>query len=230
MKSLAAWRSSTAIVVALLLTTSQGIAVMAQPRVFSQRQFPSGSFPESRPGSRFESRSVVIPAGTTIPVAYEEAEKILLKQEETMEITLTVPANLRNRAGLLLVPYGSEITGRLEPYRDGTRFVAEEIMLPNGVTRSLNAASDVVTRTEVIEEGADVGKIASRAAIGAAAAAAISIVTGDNSIGVTEVLIGAGLGALSGWLLEGRDEVELISVRPETDLDLTLQSPLMLDN
>lgn len=221
MKSLAAWRSSTAIAVALLLATSQGMAVMAQPLIFSQRQFPSRSFPESD--------SVVIPAGTRIPVAYEEAEKILLKQEETMEITLVVPANLRNRAGRLLIPYGSEIKGQLEPYREGSRFVAEEIVLPNGVTRSLEATSDVVTRTETIEEGADVGKIASRAAIGAAAAAAISIVT-DNNIGLTEVLIGAGLGALSGWLLEGRDEVELISINPETDLTLTLQSSLVLDN
>jgi hypothetical protein len=224
MKSLAAWRSSTAVMIALLLTTSQGIAVMAQPLIFSQRQFPGRSFPQTSP----RSSSVVIPAGTEIPVAYEKAEKILLKQEETMEITLTIPANLRAPNGDLLIPYQSEVIGQLEPYRGGTRFVAEEIIFPNGVTRSLNATSEVVTRTETVEEGADIGKIASRAAIGAAAAAAISVVTGDNSIGIGEVLIGAGLGALSGWLLEGKDSVELISVNPETDLELTLNSRLVV--
>lgn len=226
MKSVTTWRSSVGVTIALLLATSQGMAVMAQPRVFSQRQFPGQSFPETSP----QFTSVVVPAGTKIPVAYEEAEKILLKQEETMDVTLTIPGNLRDRAGRLLIPYDSEISGQLQPYQGGTRFVAEEIIFPNGETYAFDATSEVVTRTETVEEGADVGKIASRAAIGAAAAAAISIVTGDNSVGIGEVLIGAGLGALSGWLLEGRDSVELVSVNPETDLELTLNSRLVVDD
>ena len=167
----------------------------------------------------------VIPAGTQIPVEFEK-DKILVTRDETAPITLTVAANIKNRNRNILIPYGSEISGQIEPAGEGSRFVAEELIFPDGTTQFINADSRIITRTETVEKGADAGDILKGAAIGAAAATVLAEIFGDIDIG--EVLAGAGIGALGGLLLGGGDEVELISIDPETDLDVTLQSDLIL--
>jgi hypothetical protein len=63
--------------------------------------------------------------------------------------------------------------------------------------------------------------------LGAAAAAAIAGVTGDRAIATEEVLGGAGIGTLIGVFL-GRDKVDLYAVNPDTDLDLQLDSELVV--
>ncbi|PSB06065.1 S-layer protein, partial [filamentous cyanobacterium CCP2] len=62
---------------------------------------------------------------------------------------------------------------------------------------------------------------------GAGAAAGVSAVTGDRAIATEEVLGGAGLGALAGLFL-GRNRVTLIAIDPEADLELTLNSPFVV--
>lgn len=170
--------------------------------------------------------STVIPAGTQIPVEFEE-DKILVTKTETAPITLTVAANIRDRNRNTLIPYGTEISGQIEPARNGSRFVAEELIFPDGTTQFINANSRIITRTETVKGGASAGDILTGAAIGGAAAAVLGDLFGD--INVEEVLGGAGAGALAGLLLGGDDdEVELISIDPEEDLELTLQSDLAL--
>ncbi len=166
----------------------------------------------------------VIPRGVVIPVGYEQ-EKILVTKEETVPITLIVAANIRDRNRNTLIPYGTEVVGQIEPAGDGSRFVAEELVFPDGTTQYIEASSNVVTRTETIKKGADTGDILKGAAIGAAAATVLSEVFGD--VGVLEVLGGAGAGAVGGLLLGG-NEAELVSIDPNNDLSLTLQSDLAL--
>ena len=60
-----------------------------------------------------------------------------------------------------------------------------------------------------------------------ACAAAVAAVTGDRAIATEEVLGGAGIGGLLGLFL-GRDRVTLIRVDPDQDLNLTLNSDLVL--
>ena len=165
-----------------------------------------------------------IPRGFVIPVEYEE-EKILVTPEETVPVTLLVAANVRDSRRNTLIPYGSEILGQIEPSEDGTGslFVAQEIVFPDGTSQSIDAVSEVVTRRETIKEGANTGDILKGAAIGGAAAAILSEIFGD--IGAIEVLGGAGAGALAGLLLGG-NEVELVSIDPNNDLDLILQTNL----
>ncbi|MBE9044131.1 hypothetical protein IQ255_06885 [Pleurocapsales cyanobacterium LEGE 10410] len=165
-----------------------------------------------------------VPRGFVIPVEYEE-EKILLTPEETVPVTLLVAANIRDSRRNTLIPYGSEIVGQIEPSQDGSGslFVAQELVFPDGTAQSIDAVSDVVTRTETVKRGANTGDILKGAAIGAAAAAVLSEIFGD--IGAIEVLGGAGAGAIAGLLLGG-NEVELVSIDPNNDLDLTLQDSL----
>lgn len=190
-------------------------------------------FPEQRPTREREYNSPrrnqttipnTVPQGFVIPVEFEE-EKILVTPDETVPVTLLVAANVRDSRRNTLIPYGSEIIGKIEPYEDesGSWFVAEEIVFPDGTSQSIDAVSEVVTERETIKKGANAGDILKGAAIGGAAATVLAEVFGD--INALEVLGGAGAGAVAGLLLGG-NEVELISIDPNNDLDLTLQTNL----
>ena len=179
-----------------------------------------------QPSRNLEVAPNTIPQGFVIPVEYDE-EKILVTPEETIPLTLYVAADVKDSERNILIPYGSEIVGEIRPNPDesGSFFVAEELIFPDGTSRSINAMSEVVTRRETIKKGANAGKILQGAAIGAAAATVLSEIFGD--IEFLEVLGGAGAGAIAGLLLGG-NEVELVSIDPNNDLDLTLQTSLAL--
>lgn len=190
--------------------------------------FPESNSPRERQNNAPRRNSPTIPntvpSGFVIPVEYEE-EKILLTPEETVPVTLLVAANVRDSRGNTLIPFGSEISGQIEPSEDesGSWFVADEIIYPDGSSQSIDAVSDVITRRETIKKGANTGDILKGAAIGGAAATVLAEIFGD--IDALEVIGGAGAGAVAGLLLGG-NEVELISIDPNNDLDLTLQTNL----
>lgn len=216
----------TTILVALTLNT------VAVTSLFNTAPAQAQLFPSQRERETFPRREdrndryspLTIPRGVVIPVEYER-EKILVTKEETVPVTLTVAANIRNRDRQTLIPYGSEIVGQIEPAGDGSRFVAEEIVFPDGSAQYINASSDIVTRTETVKKGAGTGDILKGAAIGGAAATVLAGIFGD--VNAVEVLGGAGAGALAGILLGGR-KAELVSIDPNRDLDLTLESDLAL--
>ena len=179
---------------------------------------------ESLRNNRRVGSSIVIPTGSVIPLEYEK-EKILVTREETIPITLTVAANIRDRNRNTLIPFGTEVEGQIEPARDGSgsQFIAQQLIFEDGTVEQINGSSEVITRTETVKRGTDTGDVLKGAAIGGAAAAVLGEVFGD--INIEEVVGGAALGALGGWLL-GRNQVELISVDPSQDLDIILDSDL----
>ena len=214
--------------IALLLSFTTLIPVL---RVFpaSAQLFPSSPSSIRRTNntsrSSLYSQSLIVPAGTNIPVVYERAEKILVTRNETLPLTVTVAANIRNRQGDILIPYGTQVVGQIQPAMNGSQFVADYIILEQNQQTYLQATSQVITRTEVVEEGADAITILQGTLVGTAAATLIAAVTGDTAIATEEVLAGAALGTLGGWLFGG-GEAELIAIYPNTDLSLTLQSDL----
>ncbi len=172
--------------------------------------------------SRFpSSASDTVPEGFVIPIEYDK-DKILVTPKETTPVTLLVAANVRDSRKNTLIPYGSEITGNIQPSNDGTGslFVADEVIFPDGTSLPIEAISNVITRTETVKKGANAGDILKGAAIGGGAAAVLSEIFGD--IGALKVLGGAGAGAIAGLLLGGK-KAELISIDPNNDLDLTVQ-------
>lgn len=170
------------------------------------------------------SSTVIIPAGTQIPLEFEK-DKILVTKEETVPVTLTVAANIRDRDRNTLIPYGTKVEGQIEPANNGSRFVAQELVFEDDTRQYIEASSNIVTRTETVKKGTNTGDLLKGAAIGGAAAAVLSEIFGD--INIEEVIGGAALGALGGWIL-GRESVELISIDPNQDLDITLESDLAL--
>jgi hypothetical protein len=171
---------------------------------------------------------VRIPAGNTIAVQYSK-DKILLGPDEKVPLILTVPQNITNAQGQTLIPSGTQVIGELRTVSGGAQFFASELVFANGQRMPLNGTSKVVTTTERVDKGISVGKLVQNAALGAAAAAAISAVTGDRALATEEILGGAGIATLLGLFL-GRDSVTLSSVNPNTDLAVTLNSDLLLNS
>jgi hypothetical protein len=161
-----------------------------------------------------------------IAVQYSK-DKILLAPDEKVPLVLNVAQNIANSQGTILIPAGTQVMGELRPVSGGSQFFASELVFANGMKKTINATSKVVTTTERVDRGVNVGTLIQNAALGAAAAAAISAVTGDQTITAIKVLGGAGIGALLSVFL-GRDSVTLNSVNPNTDLTLTLNSDLLL--
>ncbi|MGF1499348.1 MAG: hypothetical protein ACFB8W_21370 [Elainellaceae cyanobacterium] len=222
------WQASPALLLSLGMVAATAVPLMVDnPAIAAETAIAQ---------SLFNTARVTIPAGTQIAVRYAEenedgevADKIIVMPGETVPVTLTVAESLRSSRGTVLLPAGSKVEGELRPLEDdqvGTRFFAEELILPNGNRYDIDANSAAVTDTEIITEESDRDFIKG-AVIGAAAAAVLAEILG--SIDVLEVLGGAGLGALGILIFGGRDEeVEVVVVEPNTDLDLRVQSDFQL--
>jgi hypothetical protein len=213
-----ATRADVAAFIYQALVSNGSAPAISSPYIVGQGTSPSPS----------PSPQVVIPSGASIPVKYDKADRVLVTPDERAPLTLTVAQNIVSRQGTVLIPAGSQVVGELRPAAGGgSQFVASELVLTDGRRIAINATSEVITKTEEVRKGTNAGSVIKNTALGAAAAAAISAVTGDRAIATEEVLGGAGIGALLGVFL-GRDRVQLIAIDPNTDLNLTLNSDLSL--
>jgi hypothetical protein len=168
--------------------------------------------------------STSLNVGTVIYTTLPSANKILVTPEETMAVTLVVRDDVVDSSNQVVIPSGSEIVGEIIPSGQGSRFVANTLILGNGNEYPISATSPVVTTTETVSTGKNNNAIWQGALAGAAAGTVIAGITGDKAIATEEVLGGAGFGALAGLLLRGDYTQELISINPEQDLNLTLTS------
>lgn len=179
-----------------------------------------------------QPRTITIPANVTLPVTYEK-EKIVLQPGERIPLTLRIANDIMDSNRNILIPANSEVTGELTPVnlggnnRRGVRFVATELVFPNGKTQPISANSRTITRTETITKGSNTGQILTDAAIGAGAATLIALVTGNKKVEVLEPIGGAAAGALASVLLR-KNRADVFVLRPEQDLAITLTSNLVL--
>jgi hypothetical protein len=135
-------------------------------------------------------------AGTPIPVRYSAAQRIIVAPNETADVTLTVAQDVRNSQGVVAIPAGSQIIGQVQPANGGSQFVARTLII-NGQQYALNAASNVISTTRNVRDP-NFLQILGGAALGSAAAAGISGITGDRNITAQTVLLGTSLGAATG--------------------------------
>jgi hypothetical protein len=170
---------------------------------------------------------VTIPYGARLPVYYAQADKIVVAPNETVPLTLTLTRNVRSSNGALLMAQGTQVVGQLQPTAGGSQFVARELII-GGRSLPIDATSQIITQTQEVTGGSNIGSILQGAAVGAAAAAGIGVLTGNRKIEILEVLGGAGAGALGGLLLGNRKKMDVVVINPNTDLELTLRSNLAL--
>jgi hypothetical protein len=223
------WRSSVAVLMMLGLSTATvaPIAMLEQPAmagIFAQ----SGSNGSSSRDNGSSSRDVL--SGTRIRVEEQDGKKIVIGPDETFAATLVTTEEVRSDRGTILIPRGTKVEGEFRPARDGegTQFIARRIIFRDGTERDLNASSNIVDTRKKISKGVDVGPIWKGALVGGGASAIISSIVSD--VGILKVLGGAGAGALAGWLIAGRKKTEVIVVEPSENLELTLDSDLILSN
>jgi len=229
MNHLNQWKSGAAALMAITITTG-AITPMIAFAPAANAQYNIG-----------QTRRVAIPAGVTFPVRYEK-EKVVVSRGETLPLTLRIANNIIDGNRNVLIPAGTEVVGQIEPvYFDGqystdrnntenirgVRFVARELIYSSGKRQTINANSQTITQTEKISRN-DSSRILTDAAIGAGAAAAISLITGNRRIELGEPIGGAAAGALASVLLR-RKETEVFVIRPEQDLRLALGSNLNVD-
>ncbi|PSB19307.1 S-layer protein [Phormidesmis priestleyi ULC007] len=209
-------RAETAAFIFQALVSSGQVAAIQSPFIVGQAVTP----PQGQ---------VRIPAGTSLSVRYTKADRILLAKNEPnpTPITLEVAQNIVTSTGAVLIPAGSQVAGQLVVSQNQAQFVATQLTVVNGQPIPIDATSNPITTTETIRRGSNTGTILKGAALGSAAAAGISAVTGDRNIKAGEVLIGTGAGALAG-LIFGGDRVDLISIQPNSDLNLRLNADLVL--
>jgi hypothetical protein len=214
------WQSRTALLLTLGLSSTLSIpftlatAAEALPITYQVGQ----RFPDSW-------RTSSLPTGTPIPVTLEEgADRILVTPDETADVTVVVANDIVTGSGRIAIRRGSQLEGQLRPSGQGTQFVANTLILDNGSRISIDAVSNVITDRETITRRSN-PDILRGAIIGGGAAAILAGIFGR--IDAWEVLAGAGVGVLAEVLLRGRQEVEVISVRPER-MDVRLRSPLAL--
>jgi hypothetical protein len=146
----------------------------------------TGSVPVAAQGTQ-------VLTGTTIPVKFTAAERIIVAPNETADVALTVAEDIRNSQNVLVIPAGSQILGQVQPANGGSQFVARALLI-NGQQYNFNATSQVVKTTRSIK-GPDFRQILAGAALGGGASALITGVTGDRQITAQNVFLGSSVGA-----------------------------------
>ncbi|MEO1376640.1 MAG: conjugal transfer protein TrbI [Cyanobacteria bacterium J06635_10] len=212
------WKSGTAAFLALSITTAAAAPMLVSTPVTAQAIFGQ------------QSRGISIPSGVTLPVTFEK-DKVVVTPDETSDLTLKIASDIIDSDRNVLIPRNSELVGELEPAtfdgEKGSRFVARQLVFPDGRKQNIDATSAVVTNKETIKRGSSTGKILTDAAVGSAAASLIALLTGNNKIETLEPIAGAAAGALASIFLR-RKQVEVVVIDPQNDLDVTLRSNLLL--
>lgn len=143
-----------------------------------------------------QAQGNLVLAGSSIPVKYTAAQRIIVSPNETAPVALTVAQDVRNNQGFVVIPAGSQIIGQLQPAQGGSQFVASQLVV-NGRQMALNASSSVITETHDVRDP-NFGTILGGAAVGSAASAVIQAVTGDKVISGQTTVLGTVLGSAVG--------------------------------
>jgi hypothetical protein len=218
-------KSQAALLVALTVPAT-GLAPFMATAAQAQSPVYNSSYSVAQQPVLFNRMRIA--AGAVLPVSYAKGDKILVAPTEKMPLTLTIARNVRSSNGTLLIPAGSTVEGQLQPAGNGSQFVSQTLILTDGKRYAFDASSAVIAKRETISQGISTKSVLTGATIGAGAATIISGVTGNKKITLGKVLIGGAAGALGGVLL-GKNKAEVISINPNTDLDLTLNSGLALN-
>jgi hypothetical protein len=217
------WHSSVAILTALSL----GIGTISQLIGFEGTATAKTVAQQSGTLSRIDLTQNVLAGqirrGTVLDIAEPNGKRIIVTPDETAQVTLVTTQSVRSRSAL--IPEGTKIEGEFRPAGGGTRFVAQRIKFRDGASYEIDGRSNIVTYRKTVKKGST-DPIWQGALVGGGASVLISSVV--TKPGIAKTLAGAGAGALAGYLLGGRKRTEVIVVRPDEPLMLTLDSNLEL--
>jgi hypothetical protein len=219
--------------VAILTALSLGTGTLAQLIGFNPatattvvQQNGTSRTALSRTSIAQRTSSGQIRRGTAFDVAEPNGKRIIVTPDDTARVTLVTTQSVRSQTAV--IPEGTKIEGEFRPAEDGTQFVARRIIFRDGHSQNIDARSNIVNYRTTVKKGSS-DPIWQGALVGGGASVLISSIVTRPGIGKT--LAGAGAGALAGYLLGGRGKkTEVIVVRPDEPLRLTLDSDLTLDS
>jgi len=186
---------------------------------------------EEKPRSQIAVR---IPAGTKLLVSYNVAKKILVSPNEPgpIPLTLNLARNVSSFNANSLIPAGSQIVGELVTMQDQqtAQFVAKELVLSDGQRIEISASSIIIDRTSEISKNQRVDRIIKNSALGTAAAAAFVAMSGNPLVASQEVVLNSGFGSSDALIgaFRNQEKATIITIFPNTDFTLTLNSDLVL--
>ncbi|MEH1839131.1 MAG: conjugal transfer protein TrbI [Nostoc sp.] len=226
------WKSGTAALMAIAVTTSVTAPLLTLAPANAQYRIG-----QDRIG---QYGNVTIPSGVALPVTYEK-ETITIAPGQTKSLTLRIANDIIDRNRNVLIPAGTKVNGRLESVDldsyysrttddnqgKGVRFVAQELEFSNGQRQPINASSRTYTTTQKVSQGPSTGQVLTDAAIGAGAGILGSLVTGNRKIDDLKPVLGGAAGAGASVLLRKKQGSAFV-LRPAQDLKLTLNSNLNL--
>lgn len=221
MAKLHRWRSAVSLLIGISIIPLINAPVLKPTPVFAQRYLT----PE---------RTARIPAGSIIPTKYEPARKIIVAPDEPgpIPLTLTVARNILTPQPNLSIPAGTQIVGELVTMQEieSAQFVAKQLIFNDGKSINIRASSPIIRKTQIITNSPRLNRTIANSALGMAAAAAITAVTGDAAIASGQVSLNSGFGSTPELIgrFRDRDPVRLILIEPERDFILTLNSDLIL--
>jgi hypothetical protein len=161
----------------------------------------------------------ILRSGTLIETDYASRDRIVLRRNETLPLTLRVSRDVRDSSNRVVIRSGSRIEGELRPSDGGIRFFAQRLILTNGNRYQIDARSNVIRDSRGFADRNLNSTLVSEAA---------RILLG-SSLGRR-----ADLGNVIADVLAGRNQgdsrlrSDLIVIYPDSDLDVTLRSDLRI--
>ncbi|UIE37741.1 S-layer homology domain-containing protein [Leptodesmis sichuanensis] len=147
-------------------------------------------------GGAVAEQKAQIVAGTSIPVSYTAAQGIVIRPDETVDLTVTVAADVRDSSGAVAIPAGSQVVGQLVPVQGGSQFVARSVVI-NGRSYAINASSSVIQTTKNLRDPS-LTKILGGAALSTGVAAIIGGTSGDRLHNAGNLILAGTVGAAVG--------------------------------
>jgi hypothetical protein len=135
-------------------------------------------------------------AGSTIAVNYTAAPQIVLRPDETVNLTATVASDVRNSQGVVAIPAGSQVIGQIVPVQGGSQFVAQTVVI-NGQQYRLNATSAVIQTKKNVRDPSLAVTLGS-AALSTGVAAIIGGTSGDRLQNAGNLILAGSVGAAVG--------------------------------
>ena len=152
-------------------------------------------------------RSTLLPAGTILNLRYPRDTPLQVEPGSPRQEVLVLQEAVRDRAGAVVLPAGTQVIGRFEAERGGSRFVAQALTLEEGNVR-LNAESAASERDREISND----DLLVHSALGALA---LTLLGGFSGIGLVG---GAAAGAATAFL----STPEPIVIQPNQVIEVRL--------
>lgn len=181
----------------------------------SSAQRPASCGPQ---GCRLSIDQTLLQSGQKVIARYQGKDQQIIQTGETRALIVQLAEPIVNRAGQVVIPAESEISGQVVPIEGGGQFIAKQITV-NGRPYAFPAKSSTLHDVKDPRE-TSAGSIAGDAAIGAAGGAVVGQVL-NGKIGIGEVLVGAATGVVIGNVTAPRTVV--ISTGDQIELQLTDQ-------